>query len=113
MVNPKKKYKFWKQGANYLKRVKERWRKPRGRDTKLRKKQKGKGKVPSIGYGAPAEMRHKHPSGLYELLVSNVDDLSKIDPENQAARISGSVGKKKKLEIVKKAKELKIKVLNP
>lgn len=112
MVNPKRKYKFWKQGANYLKRVKNRWRKPRGRDTKLRTKQKGKGKVPSIGYGSPKELREKHPSGFYEVLVSNVDDLSGIDPKTHKARISGTVGKRKRGTIVKKAEEMKIKVLN-
>ncbi|OGI15356.1 hypothetical protein A3K63_05575 [Candidatus Micrarchaeota archaeon RBG_16_49_10] len=112
MTNERKKPKFLRQGANYKKMLKKVWRKPRGRDTKLGKKEKSKGKMPSIGYGAKREMRFKHPSGFYEVLVSNAADLERIDPKTQAARISGTVGGRKRSSIVEKAKGLKIKVLN-
>jgi large subunit ribosomal protein L32e len=36
-----------------------------------------------------------------------------FDPEYEAARIAHSVGKKKRNEILKRAEELTIKVLNP
>ncbi len=95
-----------------LKRLEESWRKPRGIHNKVRLCIKGKPKMPRIGYGTKKELKHKHPSGYEEVLVYNVKDLDKVDKEKQAIRIA-KVGKKKKLEIQKKAYELGIKVLNP
>ena len=112
MVNPRKKPKFMKQGTNYLKRLKKRWRKPRGRDSKLRIREKSKGKLPNIGYRAPRSTRGLHPSGLREVYVQNIKDLEKIDPKIQAGRLSSTIGKKKKKEMAKIAKEMKIRLLN-
>ena len=79
MVNPRKKPKFKKQGSNYLKRVKNRWRKPRGVDSKLRQKEKSKGCIPKVGYRSPKSTRYLHPSGFKEVLVYNVNDLEKVE----------------------------------
>jgi large subunit ribosomal protein L32e len=111
-MNPRKKPEFKRHGA-YVKRAGESWRRPRGRDNKMRKNEKAKGKRPSVGFGAPKELRGLHPSGFKEVMVANVNDLMKIDKEREAARIISKVGKKKKAEIVNKAKELGIRVLNP
>jgi large subunit ribosomal protein L32e len=113
MVNPRKKPKFVRQGANYLKKVKKKWRRPRGLHSKLKLKQKSKGKIPNVGYGAPKSKRGLHPSGLKEVYVQNLKDLDKIDNKTQAGRISAQVGKKKKKLILEKAKGMKIKILNP
>lgn len=112
MTNPKKKPKFIRQLGQTLVRLKGGWRRPRGSQSKLRIKQIGKGFLPQPGYGAPKNLRYKHPSGLYETLIHNLAELQKIDPRTHAARIASSVGKKKRNEIVKKAEELKIKILN-
>ena len=112
MVNPKKKPKFLKQGITYLKRIRVRWRKPRGIDSKLRKKENSKGKSPNVGYRAPKSMRNLHPSGLQEAYIQNIKDLERIDPKTQAGRLSSTIGKKKRELIVKKSEEMKIKLLN-
>jgi len=96
-----------------LKRVETGWRKPKGLDNKMRKKLKGKGKMPSIGYGSSKKTRFLHPSGLSEVLVMNPNELEKINPEKECVRIQRTVGKRKKMDITKKAKEMGIKVLNP
>ncbi len=111
-MNPRKKPKFNRHGA-YVKRVSKNWRRPRGRDNKMRINEKAKGKRPSVGFGAPKELRGLHPSGFKEVLVANIKQLEKIDKSKEAIRIEAKVGKKKKMEIVNKAKELGIKVLNP
>jgi large subunit ribosomal protein L32e len=49
---------------------------------------------------------------LEDVLVFNLKDIEKIDPETQAVRISSNVGAKKRIEIKKKAGELGLKVLN-
>jgi len=93
-------------------RVKENWRRPRGIDSKMRLKKKGKPPLPSVGYRVPRLVRGRHPSGFIEVLVHNVKELEGIDPSKYAVRIGASVGKRKRIEIIKKADELGIRVLN-
>jgi len=114
MVNPKKKRrKFLRQGARNLKRLGEKWRKPRGSQSKLRKQKKSRGKIPKIGYKAPKDLRGLHPSGFKEILITSIKDLAHVDPKKHVIRISSRVGKKLREQIIEKAKELKVKVLNP
>ena len=96
-----------------LKRLEGGWRRPKTRTNKVRRKLKGKKPMPSQGYGTPKSLKHKHPSGLTEVIVSNPKELENIKKDEQCVRISGSVGSKKRMEIIKRASELGIKVLNP
>lgn len=114
MASPKKrKPKFLRQIPHSHKRLKKVWRKPRGTQSKMRKKEKGKAIMPRIGWRTPRKLRGIHPSGFKEVIVHNVAELGKIDVKREAVRVSGRVGKKKRAEILKRAKELKLKVLNP
>ncbi len=112
-MNPRKKPSFTRWMSQSYARLGESWRHPRGRHTKVHRREKGKIRMPEIGWGAPKELRGKHPSGFYEVIVSSLKDLEKVDAKTQAVKISHTVGKKKRGEIVKKAEEMKIKVLNP
>ncbi|PIU02956.1 MAG: hypothetical protein COT55_00860 [Candidatus Diapherotrites archaeon CG09_land_8_20_14_0_10_32_12] len=85
------------------------WRVPRGIDIKWRK---GDGCRVKGGYKNPEEIRGLHPSGYRETKVCNVKDLDKVQKETHAARISSTVGKKKKEFIRKEAEKKGIKVLN-
>jgi large subunit ribosomal protein L32e len=93
--------------------LKESWRRPRGIDSKMRKKVKGWPKSPNVGYRSPKETRGLHPSGYEEILVRNVDDVRRVDPEKQAIRVASQVGARKRVEISAVADELNIHVLNP
>lgn len=111
-MNPRKKPNFRRQlGKEYV-RLHGKWRAPKGMTSKLRRKEKSHGRQPNAGYGAPKNLRFLHPSGLREVLVHNVQELSTLDSKN-AARIASSVGRKKRMEIQKKAEEKKIRILNP
>ena len=108
-----KKPNFRRQESWRYKRVKESWRRPRGIDSKMRKKVKGWPSSPTVGYRSPKETRKLHPSGYEEVLVKNVDDVRKVDPEAQAIRIAHQIGGRKRVGISAMADELKIHVLNP
>lgn len=109
----KKRPKFSKFESWRLVRVKDYWRRPTGIDNKMRQKRKGWPKSVKVGYGSPKAVRNLHPSGLEEVAVFNVGDLTIVDPETQVARIGGSVGARKRTAIVAEAVNLGIRVLNP
>ena len=104
---------FVRQESWRYKRLKPSWRKPKGIDSKMRLRVKGWPKIVKVGYRGPAAVRGLHPSGFRDVLVYNVSDLLRLNPETDAARIAHTVGAKKRREILAKAKELGIKVLNP
>lgn len=109
----RKKPDFLRQNWFRFPRLGEKWRRPKGRHSKLRKHEKNRGFLPKPGYGSPALVRGLHPSGLKEVRVFNARELEGLDPKTHAVRIAAQVGKKKRIEIMKKAQELGIRVLNP
>ena len=108
-----KKPDFRRQESWRYKRVKESWRRPRGIDSKMRKKVKGWPQSVEVGYRGPKKTRGLHPSGYAEALVYNVDDVEKVSPKTQAIRIAGAVGTRKRVEISARAEERGIHILNP
>ena len=95
-----------------LKRIKDSWRKPRGRRNKVRLKLKGRQPMVETGYGSPRAVRGLLRNGLRPVLVHNVEELMKINKEEECAIIAGTVGKKKRLQIIKKAQEMGIVIAN-
>jgi len=81
------------------------WRRPTGRHNKMREKRKGSAAVVSIGYRSNRKLRERKI-----IKINNVKDLEKMK-KNEVAIISG-IGKRKKIEIAKKAKEMKIEIYN-
>ena len=108
-----KKPDFRRQESWRYKRVEESWRRPRGIDSKMRKKVKGWPRSVEVGYRGPKKTRGLHPSGYAEALVYNVDDVEKVDPKSQAIRIARTVGARKRVEISASAEERGIHILNP
>jgi len=95
-----------------FKKLGDKWRRPRGKDSKVRIGMKEKPPRVKVGYRKPRTIRGFHPSGYREVLVSSPSQLNDVNPEAEAVRISSSVGKRKRAEILSKAKELGIRVLN-
>ncbi|MBW2993007.1 50S ribosomal protein L32e [Candidatus Woesearchaeota archaeon] len=108
----KKKPVFVKQDAHKKTRLKKKWRKPRGRHSKIRLNIRGYRKGVRKGYGSPRAVYGMHSSGLKEIRISNINGFEKINPKEHGAVIASSVGIKKRIELLKKAKELGIDVLN-
>ncbi len=109
----KRRPEFVRQESWRYKRVKPNWRRPRGIDSKMRMEVKGWPKRVKVGYRGPKKVRGLHPSGYKEVLIHNPKELERVNPEVEAIRIAHTVGAKKRKEILEKAKELGIKVLNP
>jgi large subunit ribosomal protein L32e len=106
----KKKPKFTRQRSHMKKRLRGKWRSPRGQDSKQKSEHKAKGAKPRIGYGSPKATRGQHPKGV-EVLVHNMQQLEQVS-EDKLVRISSRIGKKKKQEMIKKAGEKGLTVLN-
>jgi len=98
----KKKPSFTVQNSK-KKRVKSRWRKPRGIDSKQRIRKKQCGAVPKVGY------KRKKGTGKKEILVRNMKELTEA---KGTIRLAGAIGKRKRELMRIKASELKLRVVN-
>jgi large subunit ribosomal protein L32e len=104
---------FVRQESWRYKKLASNWRKPKGKDNKMRKQVSGVPRLVKVGYKGPRISRGLHPSGYNDVLVFNSRDLTKIDPKKDAVRIAHGVGNKKRIDLVTEATKLKIKILNP
>ena len=96
----------WNRYSKLGKRRKKKqvWRRPKGRDNKMREKRKGYPIVVSVGY------KKKKSEKKTIRVVRNIKDLEKTRKNEMI--IIGNIGKKKKIEIAKKAIKMKIPVQN-
>ena len=102
---------IWSRYSKLGKRKKKKqvWRKPTGRDNKMREKRRGYPTVVSIGYSKSKKIKGKI-LGKEPITISNIKDLEKVK-KNQIT-ILGRMGKKKKIELSKKAKEKGLEIYN-
>ncbi|MDA4125216.1 MAG: 50S ribosomal protein L32e [Thaumarchaeota archaeon] len=94
-------------------RIHPEWRKPKGVDSKMRRQDKGWPALVRVGYRGPVHARGLHPSGHFDVLVQRVSELDALVPGRDVARIGGTVGAKKREQILARATELGLRVVNP
>ena len=112
-ITKKKKPAFNPLNLGHKKKVKGRWRKPRGTANKKRRRNEFAGALPNIGYKNPASVRGLRKDGRREVLVRNLKELNALKGKTEIViMIGGSVGKKKKTAINEQAKEMGIPVIN-
>jgi len=87
----------------------QKWRRARGKSNKLRLGRAGYSQVPKVGFRTARKDSGK-VKGLVPKLVHNLNELIALTKDEGA--IIARVGARNKLEIIKKADELKIKILN-
>ncbi|MBS1263142.1 MAG: 50S ribosomal protein L32e [Methanonatronarchaeales archaeon] len=102
-----------RQHHRRFKRLKDKWRRPKGRQSKQRLHRKGKPAVPCDGKRTPAEERGVHPSGYRERLVHRPDEVKRLNPDTWAVRIGSGVGGRKREAIEEECDRRGLKVLNP
>lgn len=108
----KRKPRFVQQDSHKKDRLKKKWKRPRGLQSKMRLNKRGYRKPVKMGYRAPKSVRGLHPSGLETIRVSTTKDLETLDAKSQGAEISSTVGQRKRLDIIKAAQEKGITILN-
>ncbi|MBI5228347.1 50S ribosomal protein L32e [Candidatus Micrarchaeota archaeon] len=112
MVTKKKKPKFNVPNLGFFKSVKARWRRPRGTHNKKRMKFKWTGAMPTVGYRNPEAIRGLHPSGKKEVLVHNMAELEGVSGKDSVARLSSTIGAKKRKIMEEKAKSMNLRIVN-
>ncbi len=91
---------FLRQDYHTYSRLKRKWRRPKGHQSKLRVNKGGSGVRPRVGFGTKREVIR---------VIRNLADLEKI---KGSAMIASALGAKKTAEIAKRAGELGITILN-
>lgn len=99
------KNKIFRRQLFSIKRLGEKWRKPKGRQSKLRLEKKSKGKRVKIGFGTPKSERK------IIIRIFNEKDIEKLksinlDENRHIIFLSSTIGKKKRRELNKKLKEI-------
>src|SRR3990167_6145593 len=107
-----KKPDFIRQDIRKKARLKIKWRKPRGLDSKIRRKLNGRAKGVSQGYRSPKKIRGLHQSGLRQFIIRTIKDMDNLSPKENCLVISSSLGKRKRVEVLKKAGEKNFQVVN-
>eukprot|EP00173_Palmaria_palmata_P001518 Plantae.Rhodophyta-Palmaria_palmata.ctg1858.p2 GENE.Plantae.Rhodophyta-Palmaria_palmata.ctg1858~~Plantae.Rhodophyta-Palmaria_palmata.ctg1858.p2 ORF type:complete len:134 (+),score=25.13 Plantae.Rhodophyta-Palmaria_palmata.ctg1858:74-475(+) len=106
--------KFKRHQSDTAIRVGESWRRQKGIDSCVRRKFRGKVRMPNIGYGSNKKTRHMLPNGFYKFLVHNVGEIDMLLMQNRTycAEIAHNVSSRKRIEILDRAAQLDIKVTN-
>ena len=91
------------------KKGKVKWRKPKGRHSKMRKRRKSYPKIVLIGYKTSKKNSGKVNS-LNPILIHNARELNNVK-KNQIA-ILARIGSKKRMELIKLAQEKNIVIQN-
>jgi len=104
---------FIRMNSWALERLDDSWRSPRrSLDNKIRLGRKGYPPMVKVGYRGPKSVRGLHPSGRIEVLVHSPSQLEALDPSTHVVRIAAGVGARKRGEILRRAGELGLKVVN-
>ncbi|MEK6908527.1 MAG: eL32 family ribosomal protein [Nanoarchaeota archaeon] len=88
----------------------QRWRAAVGRHSKIRKNRFGYTKSPRIGFKSPRNESGKI-NGKIPIRITNMADFSKTSKENIII-IARTIGARKKIEMIKKANEMNLEILN-
>ena len=95
--------KFKRQDYFKHKRLKVKWKRPKGRQSKLRVKKSGSGMKVSIGYGSPKKEK--------PIVIKSLNDMESLKKDDKII-IQGTIGLRKLNYIVEKAKKMGLIITN-
>lgn len=95
-------------------RVKRSWRKPRGIDSRVRRKFRGNRIMPEVGYRTAKDTRFVLPNGFRKFVVTNEKDLEVLLMHNRTycAELARNLSAKTRKQLLQRANELNLKVTN-
>ena len=102
------------ESYDYPNKLAASWRRPRGIDNRLRRRYRGQAKMAKIGFGSDNKTKFVNPNGFKKFIINNVNELEVLLMNNRthSAEIAHNVSSKNRLEIVKRAAQLNVKVTN-
>merc|ERR1719398_455887 len=102
------------QGPEFIRIRRVTWRRPKGIDSRCRRRFKSQVKLANCGYGPNKKFKHVLPNGFLKFNVSNVKELELLLMHNRkyCAEIAHNVSVRKRKEIVERANQLSIRVTN-
>jgi large subunit ribosomal protein L32e len=103
--------KFLRQDHYKKKRLGKVWRKPRGWDSKQRKRMQNQ-VIVQPGYGTPDELRGHDKFGKKIVIVTSLKDVKTLNHKEHSAIVSGKLGIRKKLEVLSELIKNKISIIN-
>ncbi|MBI1972558.1 hypothetical protein HYS50_00975 [Candidatus Woesearchaeota archaeon] len=104
-----KKPTFLRSDAHRVPRLEKKWHAPKGGDNKIRRRLRGHRRQPTVGWRSPRPARNLSPEGFEQVVVYTEADLAKV---RGACIIARTLGARKRMHLLKKAQEVKLKVLN-
>lgn len=107
-----KRHHFRRQGYGIYHRIKDQWRKPKGRHSKQRHQAAGHAKIVKPGFRTNKLIRGMDKTGLIPVLVNSMAHIPLLDKNVHGAVICGNVGDRKRLHLLLELKKHGIKVLN-
>ena len=95
-------------------RLNRSWRRPRGIDCRVRRRYRGVLRTPKIGYGSNNKTKHLLPTYKKKFVVNNVPELDMLLMSNDkyCAEIAANVGAIKRIQLLRRADELGVKITN-
>lgn len=107
-----KKPTFIRHDAHKKARVGSKWRRPKGRQNKMRLHMKGYSRGRSTGFGSPLEVKGLSREGFIQNVISTVKDLETLNPKIDGIIISRTLGLKKKQLVANEAVKKGFTLLN-
>eukprot|EP00741_Cyanophora_paradoxa_P011305 tig00020554_g10919.t1 len=110
----KRSKKFVRHQSDRRATVKPSWRRPKGIDSRVRRKFKGQLLMPNIGYGSNKKTRHMLPNGLYKFALNNLKDVELLLMHNRkfVGEIASNVSTRQRKAIVERAAQLGVALTN-
>jgi large subunit ribosomal protein L32e len=103
---------FAKQDAHKRAKLTKAWRRPRGYQSKMRLGKRGYARTISAGWGSPRSVEGLARNGLRPVSVATLSQLTALDVKKECAVLVRTLGARRKEELLMKAKERKVIVLN-
>ncbi len=104
--------KFIRHDAHKKKRIGISWRRPRGRQSKMRLRLKSYARARSTGFGSPVAVKGLSRSGFTQNVVANTADFKDLNKTTDGVIISRTVGMLRRSELVDFAQKNGFKTLN-